>query len=217
MEFLFTQLLAPERNELRVDQALINDLIAEIDDQLSAQLDMILHDPSFKQLESIWRSVKLLVDRTDFRENITIEILDLAKDELSADFDHSPEVSTSLLYEVAYTAEFGQFGGEPVGAIISDYDFGPNRKDMSLLASIGKVAMMAHAPFIANAAPAFFRDIDFVRLPATKDITAGQQGPDFVSWNDFRDSEEARFCGAYSTPIPASKTLFSGKCARSYV
>lgn len=37
---------------------------------LGKQMDAIFHQPAFQELESSWRSLELLVDRTDFRENI---------------------------------------------------------------------------------------------------------------------------------------------------
>src|SRR5262249_14374024 len=106
VEFFFRRLLTPEMEKRRVDAALVTDLIAEIDKRVSAQVDEILHHPDFQRMESAWRGLKLLVDRTDFRENIEIEYLNVAKDELLADFKEAPEVTKSGLYKIAYSAEY---------------------------------------------------------------------------------------------------------------
>jgi hypothetical protein len=44
-----------------------------------------------------------------------------------SDFQDSPDITKSGLYKIAYTSEYGQFGGQPWGAMISNFDFGPDR------------------------------------------------------------------------------------------
>ena len=109
-------------------------MIAEIDQKLSRSSTQILHNEEFQKLESAWRGLKFVVDRTDFRQNIKIEMLNVSKDDLLTDFEDSPEVVKSGLYKHVYTAEYGQFGGKPVGAIVANYDFGPGRQDVKLAA-----------------------------------------------------------------------------------
>ncbi|NVZ67294.1 type VI secretion system contractile sheath large subunit, partial [Pseudomonas gingeri] len=81
-------------NKQRVDQ-----MISEIDRTLGKQMDVILHQPQFQQLESAWRGLKLLVDRTDFRENIKLEVLHATKEELLDDFDNASDITRSGLYK----------------------------------------------------------------------------------------------------------------------
>ncbi|WP_206360723.1 type VI secretion system contractile sheath domain-containing protein, partial [Pseudomonas viridiflava] len=114
------ELLKPQNGNEPVKKAMVDRMIAEIDAKLSRQMDEILHHPDFQSLESSWRGLQLLVDRTNFRENIKIEILNVSKDDLLEDFEDSPEVMQSGLYKHIYTAEYGQFGGQPVGAIIAN-------------------------------------------------------------------------------------------------
>ena len=145
------EMLKPAHEGEKVRKAAVDHMIAEIDRRLSAQMDEVLHDKAFPEMESAWRGLKLLVDRTDFRENITLEMLNITKEELLDDFIDSPEIPQSSLYKQIYTAEYGQFGGHPVGAIIGNYYFTPTAMDMRLLQSVASVATMAHAPFIAAA------------------------------------------------------------------
>lgn len=135
-------------NKHRVDQ-----MIAEIDRVLGKQMDAILHQPVFQQLESAWRGVKLLVDRTDFRENIKIEVLHISKEDLLDDFDNASDITSSGLYKHVYTAGFGQFGGEPIAAMIGNYSFGPSSPDIKLLRYVASVGAMSHAPFISAPPP----------------------------------------------------------------
>jgi len=192
---LIAQLLEPEKIGVKVSGAVIDEMIAEIDKKISAQLDEILHHPDFQKLESAWRSLKFLVDRTDFRENIKIELLNVTKEELLEDFEDAPEVPKSGLYKIVYTSEYGQFGGQPYGALIGNYEFGPGPQDIKLLQYIASVAAMAHAPFIAAASPSFFGVESFTELPQLKDLKSIFEGPQYVKWQSFRESEDARYIG----------------------
>lgn len=195
VEAFITELLSPDRKEARVHQAVVNEMIAEIDRKLSGQVDAILHHPQFQKLESAWRGLKFVVDRTNFRENNKIELLNVSKEDLLSDFEDAPDVTKSGLYKLVYTAEYGQFGGNPVGGMIANYDFGPGPQDIKLLQYAASVATMSHAPFIAAAGPRFFGEEDFSRMPNLKDLKSIFEGPQYVKWNSFRESEDARSVG----------------------
>ena len=189
------ELLKPQNSGEPVKKAMVDRMIAEIDAKLSRQVDEILHHPQFQALESAWRGLQLLVDRTDFRENIKIEILNVSKDDLLDDFEDSPEVMQSGLYKHIYTAEYGQFGGQPVGAVIANYYMSPSSPDVKLMQYVSSVACMSHAPFIAAAGPKFFGLESFTGLPDLKDLKDHFEGPQFAKWQSFRQSEDARYFG----------------------
>ncbi|MBT8439946.1 MAG: type VI secretion system contractile sheath large subunit, partial [Gammaproteobacteria bacterium] len=195
VEAFIAELLSPQRGEEKVDKAIVDHMIAELDKKLSVQVDQVLHHDDFQKLESSWRGLHFVIDRTNFRENIKLELLSVSKDELLDDFEDSPEIVKSGLYKNVYTAEYGQFGGNPVGAIIGNYDFGPGPQDMSLLKNIASVSAMAHAPFIAAASAQFFGLDDFLKLPNLKDLNAIFEGPQYAKWQSFRETEDARYVG----------------------
>ncbi|MFC2971289.1 type VI secretion system contractile sheath large subunit [Azotobacter bryophylli] len=189
------ELLKPHNEHEPVKKALVDRMIAEIDGKLSRQMDEILHHPQFQSLESAWRGLKLLVDRTDFRENIKLEVLNASKEDLLEDFEDSPEVVQSGLYKHIYTAEYGQFGGQPVGALIANYFFDPSAPDVRTMQYVASVASMAHAPFIAAAGPGFFGLDSFTGLPDLKDLRDHFDGPQFAKWQSFREQEDSRYVG----------------------
>jgi len=193
LESLIAQLIEPGKEGVKISGALLDDMIGEIDKKMSLQLDAILHHPELQKVESSWRSLKFLVDRTDFRENIKLEILNVNKDDLLEDFEDAPEVSKSGLYRTVYTAEYGQFGGQPYAAMIGNFEFGPGPQDIKLLQNIASVAAMAHAPFVAAAGPTFFGVEDFNGLPKLKDLKSVFEGPQYTKWQSFRESEDARY------------------------
>jgi type VI secretion system protein ImpC len=195
IETFITQLLEPGREAVKVTKEVVDQMIAEIDKKMGLQLDAILHDPEFQKLESIWRSLKFLIDKTDFRENTKIEILNATKEDLLDDFEDAPEIPKSGLYKTVYTAEYGQFGGKPYGAMIGNYEFGEGAQDMKLLQYVASVSAMAHAPFLAAASPTFFGIVDYSTLPHLKDIKSILEGPKYTKWQSFRETEDSRYVG----------------------
>jgi type VI secretion system protein ImpC len=195
VELFIAEMLKPQRAQEKVDRAIVDAMIAGIDAKLSKQTDAILHHPNFQKLESSWRSLKFVVDRTDFRENIKLEMLNCSKDDLIADFEDAPEITKSGLYKLAYTAEYGQFGGKPYGAIFADFSVGPGPQDVGLLQNCASVATMAHAPFFAAAGPQFFGGNDYLGIPNLKDLKSIFEGPQYAKWQSFRESEDARSVG----------------------
>ncbi|MDX1367896.1 type VI secretion system contractile sheath large subunit [Pseudomonas sp.] len=189
------ELLKPQNENEPVKKAMVDRMIAEIDAKLSRQMDEILHNAEFQALESSWRGLQLLVDRTNFRENIKLEIINASKQDLLDDFEDSPEITQSGLYKHIYTAEYGQFGGQPVGALIANYFFDPSSPDIKTLQYVASVATMSHAPFIAAAGPKFFGLESFTGLPDLKDLKDHFEGPQFAKWQSFREQEDARYVG----------------------
>lgn len=181
--------------DIRVDKKYVEGLIDELDRKLSLQMDEILHHETFKKLESPWRSLKMLCDRTDFQENIKVELLSVSKEELLEDFEDAPEVTESGLYRKVYTDEFGQFGGDPYGVIIGDYPISPSAPDMRLLSNMAGLSAMTHAPFIASVDETFFGLDDYSELPNLKQIESMFEGPVYLNWRNFRDSADSRNVG----------------------
>jgi type VI secretion system protein ImpC len=195
VEALVAQLARTGQESTRVSAAVVNDMIAEIDARLSRQLDEILHHASFQKLESAWRSLKFLVERTDFRENVKIELLNASKDDLLADFEDASDITQSSLYKKVYAAEYGTFGGQPFGAMVGNYEFGAGPQDIKLLQSLAAVANVAHSPFLGAVSPAFFGLDDYQDFPKMKELASALEGPKYAKWRGFRESADARYVG----------------------
>ena len=184
--------IVQEDPDRKIDAKAVDAMLAELDKKISTQLDAVLHCPEFQALESSWRGLKYLVDQTDFRENIKIEMLDCRKDELLEDFEDAPELTKSGLYKHVYSAEYGTFGGEPYGAVIANYDINPGAQDMALMKNVAAVCTMAHAPFLAAAGPQFFGIESYEDLGDLKDLNAILSGPQYAKWQSFRETEDSR-------------------------
>ena len=179
----------------KLDKSLLDHHIAELDYQISRQLDEVMHHQEFQKVESQWRGLKHLIDRTDFRQNVKIEILDISKDDLRQDFEDAPEMTQSGLYGHTYIAEYDTPGGEPIGAVISSYEFDASPQDIALLRNISKVAAAAHMPFIGSVGPAFFLKNSMEDVAAIKDIGNYFDRAEYIKWKSFRDTDDSRYIG----------------------
>jgi len=192
---LISEMLKSENQEEKVNKAIVDRMISEIDAKISAQMDEILHNEKFQALESRWRGLYMLVERTDFRQNIEMEIINVSKEELLEDFEECLDITQSGLYKHVYTSGYGQFGGGPVGTIIADYQLSPSNMDMKFLSKVASIAAMSHAPFISSAGPKFFGLDSFEGLPDLKDMQDVMSSPQFAAWRGFRENEDSRYVG----------------------
>jgi len=179
----------------KMDRAYLDQLIVQVDQRLSDQLDAILHQPEFKALESTWLSLQHLVDRVDFRSNVLLHMLDVDKETLSDDFDDALDIRESGLYKHIYDQAYDMPGGKPVSAMISGFDFTPQLPDVQLLNHIGQVSASAHCPFIASASAQFFGKDSMESVTQISHLMEHFERPEYLHWNHFRASDNARYIG----------------------
>lgn len=179
----------------KLDKTILDHHIAELDFQIGRQLDEVMHHEAFQRTEGIWRGLKSLVDKTDFRQNVKLELLDLSKEELRQDFEDAPEIIQSGLYKQTYIAEYDTPGGEPIAAVISAYEFDASAQDVALMRNIAKVSAAAHMPFIGSVGPAFFLKENMEQVAAIKDISNYFDRAEYIKWKSFRDTDDARYLG----------------------
>ena len=179
----------------RVDKSLLDYYINKIDTVLSSQLDEILHHKEFQAFESLWRSLQYLVDRTDFRANSKIEILNASKEALQNDFEDASEDIQSGLYKHVYEKEYDTPGGEPVSSMISNFAFDAGAEDIKFLYDMAKVASATHCPFIGNVKAEFFGKNTIEDVANIDDLANYMDRSEYIRWNSFRESEDARYVG----------------------
>lgn len=179
----------------RLDRALLDEHIASLDARISRQLDAVMHHPDFQRVEATWRGAKSLIDQTDFRQNVRIEILDISKAHLVQDFEDAPEIAQSGLYLHTYTQEYDTPGGEPIAAAVSNYEFDRSPQDIALLRNVSKVAAAAHMPFLGAVGPQFFGKQTMEEVSAIKDIGNYMARAEYIKWHSFAASDDARYVG----------------------
>jgi type VI secretion system protein ImpC len=179
----------------RIDKAMLDHHISEIDRKLSLQIDEIMHHSNFQKMEAAWRSLKFLVDRIDFKKNAKLDILDASKEDLAEDFEDAPETIQSGLYKHVYVSEYDTPGGEPYGSIVSNFEFDSGPADITLLQNVSKVSAACHCPFLGSASPKFFGKETIQDLTKIEDLHNYMERSEFLKWNSFRQTEDARYVG----------------------
>ncbi len=181
------------------DEALktIESMIAEIDAKLTEQVNLVLHHPDFQALESSWRGLHFLVNNTETDETLKIRVLNISKKDLhktlrkfkGTAWDQSP------IFKKMYEEEYGQFGGEPYGALVGDYYFDHSPRDVEILGEMSKVAAAAHCPFLTGAEPTLFQMDSWQELANPRDLTKIFQTPEYAAWRSLRQSEDSKYVG----------------------
>ena len=165
--------------------------------QLTEQLNLILHHPDFQQLEATWRGLHYLVNNTETDEMLKIRCLNISKSELHKTLRRYTGTSwtQSPIFKRIYEAEYGLFGGEPLGCLIGDYYFDHSPPDIEVLGGMAKVAAAAHAPFIAGASATVMQMESWQELDNPRDLARIFSAPEYAGWRALRDSEDARYIG----------------------
>jgi type VI secretion system protein ImpC len=179
----------------KIDRAFIDSLVAWIDKIVSEQLDAIMHNPQFQKLESSWRSLHFLVQRSDFRKNVKIELLNADKESIKYDFEDSLEVIQSGLYRHIYSEEYDTPGGEPYAAMIANFEFNNSADDIALLQNISSVSAASHCLFISSVGSKFFGKSDIGDLPKIDDLENYMERAEYTKWRSFRKIDDSRYVG----------------------
>jgi type VI secretion system ImpC/EvpB family protein len=126
----------------QVEKRIASELLLEIDSLLGAHLASILHHSDFVRLETAWRGLKFLVDRTDFKKGVVLEVVPAAKENLAG--------------EMARLVEREETASTPLVAVWVDVEFDATVRDIETLARIGELAASMNVPVVAAVGPRFF-------------------------------------------------------------
>ena len=175
----------------------IEAMIAVLDRKLSEQVNLIMHHKAFQEVESAWRGLNYLVTNTETDEMLKIRVMNISKAELGKTlkkfkgtaWDQSP------IFKKLYEAEYGQFGGEPFGAIVGDYYFDHTPPDVELIGQMAQVAAAAHCPFIAGVSPSVMQMESWQELANPRDLTKIFTTAEYAPWRSLREAEDSRYIG----------------------
>ena len=175
----------------------IEEMIARIDQKLTAQMNEVLHAPEFQQIESAWRGLHYLVFNSETDSDLKIRVMNISKGELRNNLKLFPGArwDQSPIFKKVYEAEFGQLGGEPFGCMIADYYFSHLPQDVQLMRDISKIAGSAHAPFFAAADPTMMGMDSWNELTNPRDLGKIFDTPEYAAWKSLRDNPDSRYLG----------------------
>jgi len=158
-------------------------LIDRLESATGEILRQILHDPAFREVESAWRAIFLMVRRIETSSLLQIHVLDATREDIEADRAAGGGALRRVLVEDAREA--------PWSVIVSDLEFGPATEDLDLLSYLADLARAAGAPLLAGALPAMAGCPGFDRSPELDDWTAEPA----EEWTAFRRAALAPYVG----------------------
>ncbi|MBI1926566.1 type VI secretion system contractile sheath large subunit [Candidatus Poribacteria bacterium] len=171
-----------------VNRSIPETIINAVDETLGAQINAILHDRAFQCLESTWRGLKFLIDRTNFRENVQVELLSVPKAHLR-----------DAIYHQVFQPEYDDLSEYPLSVIIADYEFNSSPMDIELLGDIARLAASMQVPFISAVSHAFFgaeTAEEQAKVPMLRSLF---EGPKYAGWRGLRENEASQYI-ALTTP-----------------
>ncbi|ATC98167.1 MULTISPECIES: type VI secretion system contractile sheath domain-containing protein [Pseudoalteromonas] len=193
--------LSDQTASLEQSKALAYNLIAEIDQLISAQLSKVMSDKKFQALEARWLNLQELTSLPVNYKAIKVRILNISWREISQDLNISTSVSHSRLFNLIANKEFNTLGGEPYGLVVIDhnltldFDYDNEFDDLytlELLAALGEkslcpILLDADDGFLGAQGEQYLADVEKVKRVLTDH--------DFDTWHRLRESPNSHFLG----------------------
>jgi len=125
-----------------------DELLAAVDAAAGAQMRAILHHPDFRAMEAAWRGAEFFVHNVETDEELELRLLDLSKEELTADFGADRGLEQTELFRILVHEACRIPGAVPWTLIVGLYDF--TTGDAALLNLLGGLAAMGGATFLGG-------------------------------------------------------------------
>ena len=157
-------------------------MVAAAEAIIARQFDEILHHPRFRESEALWRGLKFLVDRTDFREDIQIDLLAVSRELFGEDVrKHIHE------YELTGHPEITP------GLLVIPFAIENQSGDLEQLQILGEAAGELQVPVLISVSPAFFQlesGAEAASMPYPGSLLSR---PEYDKWNALRQKDASRW------------------------
>jgi type VI secretion system protein ImpC len=144
----------------------------------------LLHHPDFQALEAAWRALHFLVRRLETGPTLKVYILDVTKEELTAELRDAAGLRATGLYRILVG------NPEPWAVWAGNFTFDGTIDDLVLLGYLGGIARAANAPFLAGASPRLGGCESFASSPLPE-----PEPSQCAIWRELRSLPEASWLG----------------------
>jgi type VI secretion system protein ImpC len=180
---------------IKIDENEQSELIAMVDATISELMRTILHHPKFEDLEAAWRGLYFLVRRLETDVDLKIFILDISKDELTANLKSVDNLSDSFLYRWLISEAIETLESESYAVLGGNYSFEVNVDDVASLLRIAKLADAAGAPFISYIQPEIFGIKNFSENTEESQFEFLEGSNEGKLWMALRSATETKYLG----------------------
>lgn len=170
---------------------------------VAAQEAELFDHPDLVRVEGAWRSLKVMVDRLDFRAGVSLDIVDCGRDEIA-------EVFARTVAE----PELAGISQVSPGLVVVDFDFANSATDLDSLQRLGEQAEEIQTPVVVNVGADLFGVDDLNALVGRDNPAALLEAPGrFDQWNALRDKEAGRWlvaaCNRFRLPPDGDPTTWT--------
>lgn len=149
---------------------------------IARQVDTILHHRQFQEYEALWRGLKFLVDRTDFREDIQIELYAIRREYFGDD-----------VREHIKAREMAGDSDMPIGLLVIPFAIENHARDLEQLQLLGEAAGDLQVTVLISASPAFFQLASGDEASTMPYPGSLLSRPEYAKWNALRDKDASRW------------------------
>jgi type VI secretion system protein ImpC len=164
-----------------------------IKEQTALAMNEIIHNPSFKEIESAWLGVKHVLSEVPTGRMSKISIFNCSKDELFRDLDGAVDFKSSRFFKKVYDDSFGTTGGIPFSFCVVGFNITRSSKDIKFIKKISAVGSSAHMPIVAAVSAQFFGLETYEDFYSIQDLSEVLDSPLMASYRAFRTIDDARY------------------------
>ncbi|MBP1595052.1 MAG: hypothetical protein H6Q05_429 [Acidobacteria bacterium] len=179
-----------EPHLVRIDTRRQEAMSAAVNEALSIQVRTVLHDPAFRALEALWRSLYRLVLVAG--SDTCVCVLQARKEELLEDVMSGGRLEESglagLLLERTSVP-----GSKRFSLLVGGYEFSHGLEDLAVLERMGNIGADLKAPFVAAAHPGLFGLRSYGEMPEAVEMERRMESDDYGPWRLLRKTRAARW------------------------
>ena len=150
-----------------------------VDEIITDQMNKIIHAPAFVAFETAWRELKFIIDRTNFREGVRVDVIACEKGELD-----------NTLKEKVFAPVWND-GFPAPDLIVSTHALSQSVVDVELAGNLASMGQSTQTVMLAWAGPKFFNVESFTNLSAeVPSISMQLNGTGYEKWRGLREKSE---------------------------
>ncbi|NOZ53869.1 MAG: hypothetical protein GXP08_12175 [Gammaproteobacteria bacterium] len=159
------------------NNALQKTALQYIDNILQTQINDLLHNKKVQAVESLWRGLKFLVDRSNFREAIEIHCLTTSHAELAINLKRLDVRASKVTYTV----------------ILSTFYVANTASELTALQTLTEYAEFSQTPFLFALDNGFLDTITDTVVQLNTNPVMWMNQPQYQQWNALRHKSCARW------------------------
>ena len=160
-----------------------------VDQAIAQTMRRVLHSEQFQRVESAWLGVKMLVRRLETDATLSIDVLNVSRDQLASDVTAGENLQSSQLYKLLVESTSVP-GADAWTLVVGDYTFGPSAADTNVLGRIGRICASAGSLFVGGGTMSVVGCDDPAATPDPDDWAPPAED-ELADWNELRATAEA--------------------------